>query len=111
MKHLLAALLLLSTASTAFASEPIVGKWRAPGGGIVEVKSCNAGFCATVISGQHKGKDAGAMNGVNGSYTGTVTDPRDNKTYEGQAVIEGDVLKMTGCVLKVLCKTQRWTRV
>ncbi|BDA85979.1 hypothetical protein Sa4125_35210 [Aureimonas sp. SA4125] len=111
MRPILAAFLILSTASTALADEPILGKWRAPGGGIVEVTSCSAGFCATVISGQHKGKDAGAMNGSDGVYAGSVTDPRDDKTYQGEAVIEGDVLKMTGCVLKVLCKTQRWTRV
>ncbi|GGD27177.1 DUF2147 domain-containing protein [Aureimonas glaciei] len=111
MKQLLAALLVLSTASVALADEPILGKWRAPGGGIVEVTSCSAGFCATVVSGQHSGKDAGVMNGSEGNYAGTVTDPRDDKTYQGEAVIEGDTLKMTGCVLKVLCKTQRWTRV
>ena len=111
MKHFLATLLVLATASSALAEEPILGKWRAPGGGIVEVTSCSAGFCATVVSGQHSGKDAGVMNGSNGSYAGTVTDPRDNNTYNGSAKVDGDTMNLTGCALKVLCKTQVWVRV
>jgi uncharacterized protein (DUF2147 family) len=110
LKSLIAATLILSS-TAAFAAEPIVGKWKAPGGGIVNIAPCSSGFCATVISGQHKGKDAGTMNGSGAKYEGTVTDPRDNNTYSGSADVQGDKLNLTGCALKILCKTQVWVRV
>ncbi|MER0237842.1 DUF2147 domain-containing protein [Fulvimarina sp. MAC8] len=100
-------------ATSAFASEPIVGQWRAPGGGIVEVAPCGGEFCATVVSGEHKGKSVGRMSGAGDSYSGTVTDPREDKTYDGTASIEagGNALKLQGCALKVFCKSQTWNRV
>nr|WP_040488961.1 DUF2147 domain-containing protein [Fulvimarina pelagi] len=100
-------------APTAFSAEPIVGQWRAPGGGVVEVAPCGGEFCATVVSGEHKGKAVGRMSGTGDSYSGTVTDPREDKTYDGTASIEagGNTLKLEGCALKVFCKSQTWSRV
>ncbi|KQT42945.1 hypothetical protein ASG43_15455 [Aureimonas sp. Leaf454] len=109
-RFLLSAALLAFASSSASAEEPILGKWRAPGGGIVEVTNCGGAYCATVVSGRHKGKTAGRMNGSEGTYEGTVTDPRDDRSYSGRAAVDGDVLKLKGCALKVLCKTQTWTR-
>lgn len=107
---LISAAFLALAATGAQAQEPILGKWRAPGGGIVEVTSCGGSFCAQVISGRHKGKSAGRMSGNDGTYRGTVTDPRDDRSYSGNAAVTGDVLKLQGCALKVFCKTQTWTR-
>lgn len=95
----------------AFAADPILGNWRAPGGGIVEVASCGGAYCATVVSGEHKGKAVGRMTGSNGTYEGEVTDPRDDRTYSGSATVQGTQLKLTGCALKIFCKTQTWVRV
>lgn len=111
LKSMIAAAALLAASTTCFAAEPIVGHWKAPGGGVVDISPCGSSFCATVITGEHKGKDAGTMNGSGVSYEGTVTDPRDNNTYSGSAEIEGDKMNLTGCALKVLCKTQVWVRV
>ncbi|HEX2018534.1 MAG TPA: DUF2147 domain-containing protein [Aurantimonas sp.] len=111
MKRLaLAAVALLGFSTASVAEEPILGKWRAPGGGIVEVTSCGDAFCAEVISGRHAGKSVGQMNGAGGDYEGTVTDPRDDRTYTGSAVIDGNQLSLTGCALAVFCRTQVWTR-
>lgn len=110
LKSVAAVAILLSAGSGAFADEAILGKWRAPGGGIVRVEPCGGAYCATVISGKHKGKGAGSMSGNGGEYTGTVKDPRDDRTYSGTATVEGDRLKLTGCALKVFCKTQVWVR-
>lgn len=107
---ILSAAVALSLGGIASAAEPIVGKWRAPDGGIVQVTSCGEGFCAKVITGQHKGTDVGQMQGAGTDYSGTVTDPRDNRTYEGSATVEGAQMKLTGCALKVFCKTQVWVR-
>lgn len=111
LKSLLATGLLLCAAVPSSAAEPIVGKWRAPGGGIVQVTSCGGAYCAKVISGQHTGKTAGRMQGTDGDYSGTVTDPRDDRTYNGSAAVSGDTLQLRGCALKVFCKTQVWTRL
>ncbi|WP_102957798.1 DUF2147 domain-containing protein [Mangrovicella endophytica] len=107
----IAGTLLLGTIGSAAAADPILGKWRAPGGGIVQVETCGGGYCATVISGKHKGKAAGEMQGANGEYSGTVIDPRDDKTYSGSASIDGDRMSLKGCALKIFCKTQTWVRV
>ena len=108
-----AALALTATSTGAMAEDLIIGKWKAPGGGIVEVVSCGGDFCATVVSGEHKGKSVGKMSGQGTQYDGTVTDPRDSKTYEGSVEVQesGSILKMRGCALKIFCKTQTWTRI
>nr|WP_199520073.1 DUF2147 domain-containing protein [Fulvimarina endophytica] len=99
-------------ATQAQAGEPIEGKWRAPDGGIVQVDPCGSEFCATVVTGQHKGKAVGRMAGSGTNYEGTVTDPREDKTYTGTVEIadDGNSLKLEGCALKVFCKAQTWTR-
>ncbi|MEF2551728.1 DUF2147 domain-containing protein [Aurantimonas sp. A2-1-M11] len=108
---LLAAAAAVALGTSAMAAEPIVGKWRAPGGGIVQVSDCGGAYCAEVISGQHKGKSVGRMSGSGAQYDGEVTDPRDDRTYSGRAVIQGDRLELTGCALKIFCKTQVWVKI
>lgn len=108
---ILAAALAAAFATPSVSAEPILGKWRAPGGGIVEVSTCGGSYCATVISGKHKGKSVGRMSGTSGAYEGEVTDPRDDRTYSGSATVSTTQLKLTGCALKVFCKTQVWTRI
>jgi uncharacterized protein (DUF2147 family) len=100
----------LAIATPALAAEPIVGRWLSPGGRIVEVKSCGGQYCATVVTGKYRGKSVGTMSGSGGDYSGTVTDPRDDRTYSGSATVEGSELTLEGCALKVICRTQRWTR-
>ncbi|RFC66540.1 DUF2147 domain-containing protein [Fulvimarina endophytica] len=104
-------------ASTAFAqaqgAEPIVGQWRAETGNIVKVSACGGSYCATIVTGEHKGKRIGQLSGSGGQYRGTVTDPSSGKTYNGSAAISGGgaSLKLTGCALKIFCKSQTWSRV
>ncbi|MCB8836063.1 DUF2147 domain-containing protein [Aurantimonas sp. VKM B-3413] len=112
MKTSILALATIFALSTpALSAEPIVGKWRAPGGGIVRVSPCGDAFCATVISGEHKGKSVGQMTGSGKTYKGSVTDPRDDRTYSGTVSISSGSLKLTGCALKIFCKTQTWIRI
>jgi len=40
-----------------------------------------------------------------------VTDPQNDKTYTGKATLSGNTLKMSGCVLGVLCRSENWTRL
>lgn len=43
--------------------------------------------------------------------TGQVYNSRDGKTYEVRLEPNGETMKVKGCILKVLCGSQTWTRV
>ncbi len=106
----LLALLLAATASVPASAESILGTWRLSNGERVTYAPCGPAYCSTVDSGRYKGQSVGRMEGAGPDYTGTVTDPRDNKTYEGRASVEGNTLVLTGCVARVFCRSQTWTR-
>lgn len=95
----------------AFAAEPIVGNWRTASGATAEIAPCGGSFCVTLKTGKHAGKRIGNLAGANGSYSGEITDPESDKTYSGSGSVEGNSLKMKGCVLRVFCKSQTWTRL
>ena len=102
---------LAALCAPAFAAEPIVGTWRLSNGETVDYKPCGTKFCSTVNTGTFKGKTVGTVEGSGASYTGTVVDPSSDKSYEGRVEISGDKLVLTGCVAKVFCRSQTWTRV
>lgn len=100
----------LLSASAALAAEPILGTWRLENGETVTYSACGGAFCSTVDTGRYRGKSVGRLSGTGGRYTGTVTDPSSDKTYEGRAEADAKTLKLTGCVAKVFCRTQTWSR-
>lgn len=106
---LAAALLLASTAAQA--AEPIMGNWKTASGETAAIAGCGASFCVTLKTGKYAGKQIGKLSGTGGTYTGEITDPKDDKTYSGSGEVSGNSLKMKGCVLKILCKSQTWTRL
>lgn len=110
-KSIAAAIILGLSASAALAAEPIVGNWKTASGETAAIASCGGAYCITLKTGKHAGKTIGNMSGKGMSYSGEITDPANDKTYSGSASIKGTSLKMQGCVLKVLCKTQTWTRM
>ncbi|WP_279477877.1 DUF2147 domain-containing protein [Aureimonas sp. SK2] len=95
----------------ALAAEPIVGTWRLSNGETVDYRPCGSKYCSTVNSGPYKGKTVGTMEGSGSRYDGTVVDPSSDKSYEGRVEIQGGQLVLTGCVAKVFCRSQTWTRV
>lgn len=110
---LLAGAFLVGGANIASA-DAIVGMWKRPaskGGTLEKISKCGSSFCVTVKSGEFNGKRAGKFkaNG-DGTYSGEITDLAAEKTYTGKAVLKGNTLDMSGCVLKILCKTEKWTR-
>ncbi|MDE1994706.1 MAG: DUF2147 domain-containing protein [Rhizobiaceae bacterium] len=107
---ILAAALLL-TATAAFADEPIVGNWKTKAGDTAVIAPCSDSFCVTLKTGKYAGRQIGKMQGKGNAYTGEITDPEENKTYSGSGTVSGNTVKMQGCVLKVLCKSQVWTRL
>lgn len=72
---------------------------------------CGGAFCVTLKTGKHAGKQIGKLAGKGNSYSGEITDPANDKTYSGSGTVSGNSLSMKGCVLKVLCKSQTWTRL
>ena len=111
MRTLIIAAALALSALTAQAAEPIEGNWKTASGATAEIAPCGGSFCVTLRSGKHNGKQIGKMSGTGDSYTGEITDPDNDKTYSGSGSVSGNSLKMKGCVLAVLCKSQTWTRL
>ena len=111
MKHILAAALLVAFASPALSAEPIEGNWKTASGETAAIAPCGGAFCITLKTGAHAGKQIGKLAGTGASYTGEITDPKDDKTYSGSAAVSGAMLKLKGCVLKVLCKSQNWSKL
>jgi uncharacterized protein (DUF2147 family) len=98
-------------ATMAVAAEPIEGKWKTESGETADISDCGKNYCISLKTGKHAGKQIGKLAGENNDYTGDVTDPETNKTYSGSAKINGDLLKLKGCVLSIFCKSQTWRRM
>ncbi|TCU19397.1 uncharacterized protein (DUF2147 family) [Rhizobium sullae] len=99
------------SANLAYAEEPIVGSWKTDSGETAQIVSCGGSYCVTLKTGKFAGKKIGTLAGTGGTYNGEITDPKNDKTYSGSGSVTGNSLKMKGCVLKVLCKSQSWTRL
>lgn len=94
----------------ALSADIIAGNWKTQSGETALI-SGGGSYSIVLQTGKHAGKNIGSMTGSNGKYAGTITDPADNKKYKGSARISGTVMKMKGCVLSVLCKTQTWNKL
>ena len=103
--------MIVATSGGALAAEPIVGNWKTEAGETAAIGPCGGSFCITVKTGKYAGKRIGRMKGAGASYTGTITDPSDNKQYSGSAKVGKSSMKLKGCALKIFCKTQNWKRL
>ena len=93
-------------------ADPIEGNWKTADGPTAAIGKCGGSFCVVMKTGSYVGKQIGKFQPSGGnSYTGTLTDPKDDKTYTGSAKLNGPSLSLTGCALKIFCKTQRWSRL
>lgn len=111
VRKLTIAIALVMIAGTAKADD-IIGNWKTKSGGTAAISSCGQQFCITLKGGPYNGRQIGTFkaNG-NGSYSGKITDPDNDKTYTGKATLSGNTLKMSGCVLGVLCRGENWSRL
>ena len=135
---LLAAVLTAAAAlaAPAFAADP-TGLWQTPtNGGQVRIARCGQALCGTLVTSDHirreptardeNNKDAAQrsrtlrglpmLTGFTGGPTewrnGSVYNPADGGTYRGTITMQGDnTLRLRGCVVAPLCKTQTWTRI
>lgn len=107
---ILAGAFLAAMAAPAFA-DAIEGNWKTQSGETAAISSCGGSYCIQLKTGKHAGKRIGKMKADGKGYTGEITDPNNNKTYSGSASISGKSMKMKGCVLGVLCRSQNWTKM
>lgn len=103
--------LVMTVVPLAQAADPIAGNWRTEAGSIAAVAPCGKAFCITLRTGQHAGKRIGNFSSSgNGRYSGTIVDPNNDKSYSGSGTLSGNSLRLSGCVLGILCRSQNWTR-
>ncbi|WP_421737604.1 DUF2147 domain-containing protein [Caulobacter sp.] len=133
---LIAVAALGALASPAFASD-ITGLWATPtNGGQVEIGRCGNSLCGKLVTSQHIKDDPSLKDGKNkdaaqrgrtlknlqmlydftGGPTkwtgGKVYNPDDGGTYSGTIdMLNDNQLKLKGCIVAPLCKTQVWNRV
>ena len=125
------------TAAPALAASPVDGMWRTQTrNGQVQIYDCGQALCGKLITSDGlkadpalkdvKNKDEGMrgrplkdlvlLQGFTGGPSewkgGSVYNAEDGKTYKGSIkLISPDQLKLTGCIVAPLCKTQTWNRI
>ena len=125
----LSALAWTGTALAQGAADPS-GVWVTEAGtSKVRIARCGGGYCGTLLSTGGSGLDNNnpdpALKGRklvgvqilqagtpgSGGYEGTLYNPNDGKTYSGSLTPkDANHVEVSGCVLRVLCKSQTWTR-
>lgn len=127
MKRLMLAAVLVMGAGMAQAADPVMGTWKTQvdDGAYAHVKiaPCGAKICGVIArtfndKGEYKSPNIGkkividmAANG-DGQYAGKVWRPSNNKIYVGKIALNGNSLKLSGCIAGgLLCSKQTWTRL
>lgn len=126
----------LVAAAAAHAASPVDGLWNTPSrGGQVRISDCGQAICGVLVTSdgikanpaladdKNKDKtqrarllkDLPMLQGFTGGPAewkgGTVYNPEDGGTYKGSIkLVDANTLKLTGCIIAPLCKTQTWTR-
>lgn len=114
----------------------VLGTWMTPTrNGVVEIFSCGASVCGRLVSSDGLKADPGlkdvnntdpalrgralkglvilqGFKGSGGSWSGgQIYNADDGKVYSASLTLDADgTLKVRGCVVVPLCKTQTWTR-
>jgi len=139
MRHrILAASLTLAASAfyTPAHAADVTGTWLTPSkNGVVEISRCGASVCGRLISSDGIKADPGLKDVNNASASlrtralkgltilqgfkgggaewtgGEIYNAEDGKTYGATLTLDADdTLKVRGCVIVPLCKTQVWTR-
>lgn len=138
MLALAAGLALIGASSPAAAQDAVVGLWRTPvdGGGTVRIAPCGSDICGVIVDSPRlrahpdqrdvMNRDAARRDrrlrgltmlrasptGANRWGDGWVYNPEDGRTYTGSIELMPDGrLRLRGCVVAPLCRTQVWERI
>jgi uncharacterized protein (DUF2147 family) len=127
MKKTLATAAALALIASASLADPILGTWQteADDGAFahVQIAPCGANFCGKIertfkdgaeYASPNKGKTLviDMVPQGNGKYEGKVWRPSNDKIYLGKIALDGDSMKLSGCVAGgLLCSKQNWARI
>ena len=113
-------------------ADQALGVWLTKSGSHVRFYKCGAGLCGKIIKRKNPGElDSRNKNpklrnrkilGINlmfglrkdrsNRWRGQLYNPEDGKTYTGfVTVLSRNKVRMEGCVARVFCKSQNWSRV
>ncbi|MBU9699259.1 DUF2147 domain-containing protein [Rhodobacteraceae bacterium HSP-20] len=129
MKRLvMAAAVMAGMSGAAWAADPVEGVWQTEvdDGSFAHItmSPCGEGFCGVISKtfkedgseyvSENQGKTI-VMDMIprgNDEYEGQVFRPSNGKTYYGTIGLEGNMLKLSGCIIGgLICAKQNWTRV
>ncbi|WP_408590432.1 DUF2147 domain-containing protein [Novosphingobium sp.] len=128
---------LAGAAPVAAKPEDAIGRWAtATRHGVVEITACGSSICGRLVDSENlrtnpdmrdfRNKAAeqrnrpikgllmlsGFTRSANGWDGGSVYNPEDGGTYSGTITIgDADTLKLKGCIVWPLCKSQVWKRI
>lgn len=122
-----AALLMAAAAGAAEARSPIEGRWDR-GNMQIDIKPCGASLCGTVVNASAKQKaksEKGSGTDLVGATLIRQIQPTGPRTYKARVFLpdrnthasgkiqqlNANRLRVSGCVLAVLCRTTHWDRV
>jgi uncharacterized protein (DUF2147 family) len=109
------ALVLAAQAAVAIASPAVVGLWATAGDeGLVRIEACGGAICGRA-TGDPATEGLLIMKlrptGPDRWGDGWIRNPDDGKTYKASISLTGDGrLRLRGCLVVPLCRTQTWTR-
>ena len=109
-------------------AEPLLGTWQTAKddnghSGLIEVKPCGNALCGELVksfdeNGQEMASDNIGRNIISetvpvgdGQYEGKVYAPDRDKTYSSTLELQGDRLKVSGCVMFICRDGGTWKKV
>ncbi|MGL4278827.1 MAG: DUF2147 domain-containing protein [Albidovulum sp.] len=126
MKRYLIAAAMLFGATAAYA-DPVEGVWQTQEDdgayAHVTITPCGPAFCGVISKafkdgGEYASPNIGKQIVIDmapqgdGTYDGKVWRPSNDKIYIGGIELNGDTMKLAGCVAGgLICKKQTWSRV
>ncbi|WP_299826849.1 DUF2147 domain-containing protein [uncultured Roseobacter sp.] len=126
MKNLTTAVLALATWGGVALADPIEGIWQTqPDDGayaLVTMAPCGPNYCGTIertfnADGEYQSNNIGKTLVIDmaaeggGKYKGKVWRPSNDKIYIGKIALDGDSMRLSGCVAGgLICSKQTWSR-
>ncbi len=127
MKYLILAISLFGFASSAAAQEAAVGVWQTEvddgAYAHITMAPCGNAICGVIsrtfnADGEYQSANIGRTLVIDmvpqggGAYEGSVWRPSNNKIYVGKMDVNGNALRLRGCVAGgLICSSQNWVRV
>lgn len=127
MKRIAVAVAAIMVATGSASADPLEGMWKteADDGAYahVAIAPCGAKFCGKIArtfkdGGEYTSPNVGKTLVIDmapegdGKYKGKVWRPSNDKIYLGKIALNGDEMKLSGCVAGgLLCSKQTWMRL